>query len=391
MTATDPVTRWLLTMPPVTYLGRISYGIYLWHWPVVLTLEQIFRSGPLVIAAMTATLSTGLAAVSFEILEQPIRRSRVLARVKAPLVVTGVAVSALLAFTVVPRVLGSQATPALGVRARSSAGTVLPKGPVPDGLHWKALSEEKGLDDTWCTPDDRHTCLLHQGSGPRVLLVGDSHSKVLGEAILDLAKKHHFTLYGSVVGSCSWFPHTTATRHTESENRDCHAARDDLFPDVVRDLDIDVVVLTQLPRSRLVSDEHPDVGFPQLASQAVREVTGDIESAGARTVIVRSMLTTHSNSLSCLSAARDQSECEEVQSEKLEPLDSYYLTAAAEDPDVATIDVNRVMCPGFPLCAALLDGQPVWRDRRHYLPSTLVAHDPQIWRLLRETGFFTPG
>ena len=130
------------------------------------------------------------------------------------------------------------------------------------------------------------------------------------------------------------------------------------------------------------------MAFPQLASRAVREVTGDIESAGARTVIVRSMLTTSISSLSCLSAARDQSECEEVQSEKLEPLDSYYLTAAADDPDVATIDVNRVMCPGFPLCAALLDGQPVWRDRRHYLPSTLVAHDQQIWQLLRGTGYF---
>ena len=64
-------------------------------------------------------------------------------------------------------------------------------------------------------------------------------------------------------------------------------------------------------------------------------MTGDIESAGARAVIVRSMLTTSISSLSCLSAARDQSECEEVQSEELEPLNSYYLTAAADDPSVA--------------------------------------------------------
>ena len=388
MSGVDPVARWLLTRPVVTYLGRISYGIYLWHWPVVLTLHQIFRSGPMVIATMTAAISTGLAAVSFEVFEQPIRRSRRLAPLKLPTVVVGVGLSALLAVTVVPRILGSEASPAIAAHQRNSAHTVLPTGPVPAGLHWRALGEEKGLDDTWCTRQDTQSCLLHRGNGPRVLLVGDSHSKVLGEAFLDLAKKQDFTLYGSVVGSCSWFPHTTATRHTETENRDCHAARDDLFPDVVHDLDIDVVVLTQLPRSRLVSDRDSGLAFPQLASRAVREVTGDIESAGARTVIVRSMLTTSISSLSCLSAARDQSECEEVQSEKLEPLDSYYLTAAADDPDVTTIDVNRVMCPGFPLCAALLDGQPVWRDRRHYLPSTLVAHDQQIWQLLRGTGYF---
>jgi hypothetical protein len=156
----------------------------------------------------------------------------------------------------------------------------------------------------------------------------------------------------------------------------------------VRSLDIDVVVLTQLPRTRLVSDGQPDLAFPQLASRAVREVTGAVESAGARTVIVRSMMTTIADPLSCLSAAHDQSECERVQSEKLQPIDSYYLTAAAEDPEVATVDVNRVMCPEFPLCAALLDGLPVWRDGKHYLPSNLVAHDDRIWHLFKRTGFF---
>jgi peptidoglycan/LPS O-acetylase OafA/YrhL len=371
MSGVDPAARWLLTRPVVTYLGRISYGIYLWHWPVVLTLHQIFRTGPFVIVAMTAAISTGLAAVSFEVLEQPIRRSPRLALVSLPTVLVGVGLSALVAVTVVPRILGSDQPPAIAAHQRNSTHTVLPTGPVPAGLHWKEFGEQKGLDDTWCTRRDTHSCLLHHGNGPRVLLVGDSHSKVLGEAFLDLAKRQDFTLYGSVVGSCSWFPHTTATRHTETENRDCHA-----------------VVLTQLPRSRLIADGDPGLDFPQLASRAVREVTGDIESAGARTVIVRTMLTTSISSLSCLSAARDQSECEEVQSEKLEPLDSYYLTAAADDPDVSTIDVNRVMCPGFPLCAALLDGQPVWRDRRHYLPSTLVAHDQQIWQQLRGTGYF---
>jgi hypothetical protein len=150
------------------------------------------------------------------------------------------------------------------------------------------------------------------------------------------------------------------------------------------------VVLTQLPRVRIVSDADPDVSFAALASRAVRDVTASVESAGARTVIVRSMLTTIHDPLSCLSAAHDQSECEKVQSEQLEQLDSYYLTAAAEDPSVATVDVNRIMCPGFPLCAAVLDGLPVWRDGKHYLPSNLVAHDDRIWHQLAQTGFFTP-
>jgi hypothetical protein len=102
------------------------------------------------------------------------------------------------------------------------------------------------------------------------------------------------------------------------------------------------------------------------------------------------MLSTVADPLSCLSTAHDQSECERVQSQEPPTVDSYYLTAAAEDSSVATLDVNRIMCPGFPLCAAVLDGQPVWRDSIHYLPSTLVAQDAQIWQQLVATGFMSP-
>jgi len=389
MTGVDPVGRWLLTRPVITYLGRISYGIYLWHWPVVLFLLEIFRTGSLVIATMAAAISTGLAALSFEVLEQPIRRSPRLALVSLPTVLVGVGLSALVAVTVVPRILGSDQPPAIAGHSREAHDTILPTGPVPAGLPWKALSEEEGLDNTFCTVSDTASCLLHRGSRPRVMIVGDSHGRVLGGALLDLAKKHDFTLYGSIVGRCSWFPGTTSPSQDETERRDCHAARDHLYPELLRALDIDVVVLTQLPRGRLVSDEQPDMTYPHLASQAVRQVIGSIESTGARSVIVTSMLTTVADPLSCLSAAPNQSDCERVQSEQLQPLDSYYFTAAAEDTSVATVDVNKVMCPAFPLCAAVLDGLPVWRDRNHYLPSNLVAHDDKIWHLLASTGFMT--
>jgi len=388
----DPGARWLLSRPAMTYLGRISYGTYLWHWPVVLVLGELFRTAPLVIAAMTAVVATGLACLSFEVLEHPIRSSRRLARYRLETVAVGITVSALVAVTVVPVVLGSDRSPAVAARPVSTSNTVLPTGRVPSGLHWKALYGDRGLDDTFCTPTDLTSCLLHQGSGPRVLVVGDSHGKMLGAGLLDLAKKHDLTLYGSVVARCSWFPHTTSPRQTETMRRDCHAARDHLFPDLVRALHIDVVVLTQLPRP-LVSDEQPGVPYDRLAASAVREVTRSIEAAGARTVIVTSMLTTIDDPLGCLSAARDESECETVQttpSDEPDP-DPYYLAMAAEDPDVATIDVNRVMCPGYPLCSAVLDGLPTWRDDKHYLPANVVAHDGQIWDQLVATGFFQRG
>jgi peptidoglycan/LPS O-acetylase OafA/YrhL len=31
----------LLEWPPVRYLGRVSYGLYLYHWPVLIAVQMI--------------------------------------------------------------------------------------------------------------------------------------------------------------------------------------------------------------------------------------------------------------------------------------------------------------------------------------------------------------
>jgi hypothetical protein len=307
-------------------------------------------------------------------------------------VVVGVALSAVVAVTVVPRVLGSDRMPAVATQERAGhvVSGALPAAPVPTGLDWKALSLQFGLDSQTCTLADPEACLLHRGSGPRVLVVGDSHGRVLGQSLLDLAEKHDFTLYGSVMSACSWFPHTTTPAENASERAQCHAARDHLYPDLVRALHIDVVVLTQMPREWLLFDDHPGAPYPETAARAVDDVTAAVTSTGARVVFVNSWLKTIGDPLGCLSGARHENECETVQTGPPDPLDSYYATEAAQHPDeVATIDVNRVMCPRYPMCAAVLDGLPTWRDQLHYLPGNLQAHDGQIWDQLVATGFFS--
>jgi peptidoglycan/LPS O-acetylase OafA/YrhL len=59
---------------PLRALGRISYGVYLYHWPIFLVLSPA-RTGwaPPVALAIDATLTVGLALVSFHLVEQPVR------------------------------------------------------------------------------------------------------------------------------------------------------------------------------------------------------------------------------------------------------------------------------------------------------------------------------
>ena len=65
----------LLALRVPRYLGQVSYGTYLWHWPIILILRQLFDVGPVVLLALAAPVATGLAALSYEIFERPIRRT----------------------------------------------------------------------------------------------------------------------------------------------------------------------------------------------------------------------------------------------------------------------------------------------------------------------------
>ena len=43
-----PAAR-LLALPVPRFLGQISYGTYLWHWPVILVVAQLFDVGSFVL------------------------------------------------------------------------------------------------------------------------------------------------------------------------------------------------------------------------------------------------------------------------------------------------------------------------------------------------------
>jgi len=72
-----PATPWIvrrLEWRPLRLLGNISYGVYLWHWPLLIIFNES-RLGidgfahRLIILAMTLTIST----LSYRLVEQPIR------------------------------------------------------------------------------------------------------------------------------------------------------------------------------------------------------------------------------------------------------------------------------------------------------------------------------
>jgi peptidoglycan/LPS O-acetylase OafA/YrhL len=65
-----------LAFRPLTWVGLISYGVYLWHWPlyVVLTQDRLHLGGiALTVLRLLATFAVAL--ISYYFLEQPIRKN----------------------------------------------------------------------------------------------------------------------------------------------------------------------------------------------------------------------------------------------------------------------------------------------------------------------------
>jgi peptidoglycan/LPS O-acetylase OafA/YrhL len=134
-----PVAR-VLAWRPLVWLGAISYGVYLWHWPIFLALngERTGWSGwPLFAIRCAATVA--VAAASWWLMEQPIRRWRPVIVPMLPLAGATAATAAAVTMLVLP--VGAKpadvpigpdvdsaalVSPEVPVEVKSAAGTPTP-------------------------------------------------------------------------------------------------------------------------------------------------------------------------------------------------------------------------------------------------------------------------
>ena len=132
------VTR-VLALPAVAYLGRLSYAMYLWHWPLQVWTGRygwwdLSGLGTPARASILTALTVGLAALSYHLVEKPVRYGS-LSRFLAPrrmLVAVPLALGAL--FAISSSVVAPRAGAALGRVTRTIVlvGDSVPQRLAPD-------------------------------------------------------------------------------------------------------------------------------------------------------------------------------------------------------------------------------------------------------------------
>jgi len=198
----------LLGLGPFQYVGRISYSLYLWHWPVLiflpLYLGHTATSGETLIAV---AFSLVLASVSYSVVEQPFRRNQQLVtQPKRGLLVgaglIGISVlSAVLVMTlvVVPTGTGATTTPTISVTSNVLAATRLQSlpanlSPPLDALNPASLNA-CAVGSYASSPLPQDTCVLGDAKAKHtVVLFGDSHASMWRASIATIAARRGWKL-----------------------------------------------------------------------------------------------------------------------------------------------------------------------------------------------------
>ena len=364
-----------LSLAPVVYLGKISYGTYLWHWPVILVMARTSNLSPLSTVALTVLIATGLASLSYQILEYPVRVSTLLDRYRIPVIASGLAISAVSGLLVVPRILET-AVP-------SSEGTVVAEvrggTPVPDGVE-AAYADYFNFNR--CSPGRGVSCVLVEGEGPKVLIVGDSHAGMLTPMLSGIAERHGAELS---VGFLSYCPWTKGIRYA-GIGRTCFAEQQTMFEETIPELDPDIVVLVHRsyddPANRLdVADV--DAGRLELGSdeataamrKRITDVVDGLRADGRLVVMIEPVPVAprDQNPVTCLSGAEFVESCRFVTQTEPTPEEQIMREVAKEDAGVWSLDLDSLVCPYKPICDPVVLGRVVRSDDNHLTTTFATA------------------
>jgi peptidoglycan/LPS O-acetylase OafA/YrhL len=170
----------LLDNAPVQWVGRISYSVYLWHWPLVVGLTQMAELSAGVRAFVVVALSLLLGHVSFRFIETPSRRGT-----KSTLQAKGSALTTrptVLAATLLTTALG-------GAAAWATEGVPWRFAPAVRAADLEALNMNPHSRDCFATAGAPvPACVLGNRNGRvSAQMLGDSHALTLVSALVTAA------------------------------------------------------------------------------------------------------------------------------------------------------------------------------------------------------------
>lgn len=390
----------LLAVPGLRFLGRISYSLYLVHWPIFVLPAAALAVGeqlPLEVRVALGVLSVAVGWASYRFVELPIHRgprfawrpSRTLAAAGVAIALTvmicgglGFAASAELGEGGAVASEPVAAVPALTEAAPSKSGTAgiagatspsplstpTPRGPEPLPADvrpplWKAETDAETLEADGCLlgqPQIRPpNCVYGNKNGAfTVALVGDLHGAHWFPAVQAIANARGWRLLPFIKLSCRFLDMPLYSHWYQRMYTECDTWRK-LVVARLQTIKPDLVIFASI-RDRVTSDAtDPD---PVHQGEAMARLIQQVP--GAKAILVDTPISKYAVP-SCLSRHRsDVRPCETPRGYALGSSPGIVETTAAVMLDAALIDLTPYICSGDP-CPVVLRGMIVYRDSYH--------------------------
>jgi len=323
-----------LSLAPLRWVGRISYGLYLWHWPIFVWLspDRTGLEGQRLLALrLVVTLAVSLA--SFFLVERPIREQRpswVRGRALWIPITSAVTAGVLLLLTA----SGAAARPRPNLSAVEQFTRILNAPPPPGST--------------------------------RVVLAGDSIAVTLGFDAIPPSQRKDIWLRGVARVGCGLLTGTPVSGDTPGESQEeCHdwpkkyaegvkAYRPDLSLLLIGGWEV---------FDREIDGTTVRVGTPAMEKvlrKALDKAKRILTADGARLAI----LTTP-----CFSPTTRElgefGEAARADPARVQWLNDVWRRYATDHPDVTLLDLNAHACPGGKYATAI-DGVPMRTDGVHF-------------------------
>ncbi|WP_405940908.1 acyltransferase family protein [Streptomyces sp. NBC_00207] len=378
-------------------VGRLSYNLYLWHWPVLVLAEA--RTGPLGWPAKTAlTLAAVLPALAtMRWVEQPLRRSRTVSEL--PRRGLSVGVTAIVLPVVLALVAGTTTLHRLGpatpvdpkglppgaasgptLLARTS-GTPLVDGPVvPSPVQARADFPPDGACEVAPAETRSPDCLFGAVDSPdRIVLLGDSHAGQWFSPMLALAAGRGWALQELVKQGCPLPELAVDSPQLGRAYRECDTWRADTLER-----------LGQQPKPRLIviASLNRYTAAPKLLAEGWEKTLQQLMALGAPIVYVEDTPVPGTDIPACVSGSPvSAGACAFSRKDALPPDPLAWRISSGALPGVRSVSVNQVLCPGDgPTCPAVLDRILLYRDDAHLTNVAAVVLTNRLERLLTESG-----
>jgi peptidoglycan/LPS O-acetylase OafA/YrhL len=403
----------LLSLRPIVWIGTISYGLYLWHWPInVWLIPSRVHVSDNALNLVRLLVTFAVATLSFHLIERPIRtrtwRPRITAAAFVPAIAVGL-VAILFVFGGAPghfaplrEAIGIQADAAPAAPA-ATAAPVAPASPsAPVSAAQPAVSPANGLggsqeqapsylwsygDPLLCLPprpsetqEAANAAATTQAvpklpdsvRGQRILLVGDSTACSLWTGLQASGQAEGIRTDQASVFGCGVASGEVTTTRDEAVTP--HSSRCRSLVDValhnafVRMTPTVVVWMSIWEKSDLVAGNKILVaGSPAWEA----EINARMDAALARFTAVgaRVVILTEAAPAPNPAAATDQvnHKADDAGYARLTGLLKRF---QARHPDTVTlVDLASQVCPSGPPCPENVDGMQLRPDGHHFTPT----------------------